>query len=196
MDEIASEMELAPATIRRHLDILQRDALVTFEVMKKRTGRPEHLFLLTDAGLERLPKGYDRLLDLLLHEVKSFTPKDVSGLPGPKLLEKAFQAMAQRMLLKHADSLKGKSLEERAQVLAQMLEEQDFQPHVSLEGGRLKLQLQNCPYRSVAMSHPEVCQFDISLIGGMLGVQVSHLSCIARGDLSCLYTSTAPGKTT
>ena len=50
VEGLANAIGLAPATIRRHLDILQRDRLVTFEEVRKRTGRPEYSFYLTEGG--------------------------------------------------------------------------------------------------------------------------------------------------
>lgn len=49
---LAQELSLAPATIRRHLDILQRDGLVTFTEVRHGTGRPEFSFSLTERGHE------------------------------------------------------------------------------------------------------------------------------------------------
>ena len=66
---LAESMGLAPATIRRHLDILQRDRLVAFEEVRKKTGRPDYSFYLTEDGHQALPKSYDVLLRLLVDEL-------------------------------------------------------------------------------------------------------------------------------
>ena len=49
---LAQAIGLAVATIRRHLDILRRDPLVAFEEVRKKTGRPEYSFFLTEDGQE------------------------------------------------------------------------------------------------------------------------------------------------
>ena len=59
---LARAIELAPATARRCLDMLQRDGLVAFTTARKRTRRPEYSFDLKVEGNETLPKGYKRLL--------------------------------------------------------------------------------------------------------------------------------------
>ena len=55
VEGLAKAIGLAPATIRRHLDILQRDRFVAFEEIRKKTGRPEYSFFLTHDGPETLP---------------------------------------------------------------------------------------------------------------------------------------------
>ena len=75
VEGLATGIGLAPATIRRHLDILQRDRLVGFDEVRKRTGRPEYSFYLTEDGQESLPKDYDRLLAMVVDEI---------GMNGPQ----------------------------------------------------------------------------------------------------------------
>jgi len=50
VDRISMTIGLAPTTILRHLDILQRDQLVAYNEIRKKTGRPEHSFYLTELG--------------------------------------------------------------------------------------------------------------------------------------------------
>ena len=76
---MAKEIGLAPATVRGHLDILQRDRLVDFAEVRQRTGRPGYAFYLTDAGHETLPKGYDVLLGLVVQELDTLTTEGAMG---------------------------------------------------------------------------------------------------------------------
>ena len=47
---MAQAMGLASATVRRHLDILQRDHLVSWTEARRQTGRPHYVFFLTENG--------------------------------------------------------------------------------------------------------------------------------------------------
>ena len=71
VENLARSLELVLATIRHHMDILQRDHLISFQEVKRPTGRPEYSFFLTEAGHEALPKNYGRLLDSLFQEISS-----------------------------------------------------------------------------------------------------------------------------
>ena len=91
---LAGAMELAPATIRRHLDILQRDRLVAFKGVRKKTGRPEYSFYLTEDGHQALPKSYDVLLRLLVDELGQMTATDLAGMDGRSVLETLFTRLS------------------------------------------------------------------------------------------------------
>src|SRR5262245_21992953 len=68
VEDLARELGLAGATVRRHLDVLQRDNYVAVTQVRGRTGRPRHLFALTEAGSELFPHHYVRLTQRLLGE--------------------------------------------------------------------------------------------------------------------------------
>ena len=57
VDGLAKEMQLAPATVRRHLDILARDGLVGHTEVRKPTGRPPSIhFTLLRRGTILCPR--------------------------------------------------------------------------------------------------------------------------------------------
>ena len=70
VDQLAQVTGLASATIRRHLDILQRDNLVAFRQVRKKLGRPEYSYFLTEDGQESGYRDYRKLLTLLMSEIK------------------------------------------------------------------------------------------------------------------------------
>ena len=189
VDGLAGAVGLAPATIRRHLDILQRDKLVAFEEVRKRTGRPEYSFYLTEEGQETLPKNYDLLLNMLIRELGAMPVEDTSGLDGEQILELAFRQMSARLWADHRDEVRGKDLEYRLASLTKLLEHHDFFPEAEVEGQTLRIRLLNCPFRSVALSNKAVCSFDANVISDMLDVDVSRQSCIHDGDAGCTYTA-------
>jgi predicted ArsR family transcriptional regulator len=194
VDGLARKIGLAPATIRRHLDILQRDRFVDFQEVRKRTGRPEYSFYLTEDGQEALPKDYDRLLNLIVDELVSFTPEDTQGRDGAQILEQVFTRLSSRVSSEHEAELGGASLKVRLSTLISLLEKQDFFPEAEVVGGLLQLKLLNCPFRSVALQNKAVCSFDSSLISAMLDIDVSRSECVHDGDASCLYRAAINAK--
>ena len=52
VDQLSTKLGLASPTVRRHLDILQRDRFVTFQAVRRKQGRPEHAYSLTEEGHE------------------------------------------------------------------------------------------------------------------------------------------------
>ena len=186
---LARAIGLASATVRRHLDILQRDGLVAFTTVHKRTGRPEHSFHLTEEGQETLPKGYKRLLGLMIGELALLTAEDTKAHVGDQLLEFVFKRVSEQACGEIAVELEGENLEHRLQALLQLLHKENFSPEAEVVDGTLNIRLLNCPFRSVALRTRAVCSFDSNLISTVLGVDVERSECIQNGHDSCMYTA-------
>src|SRR3989304_7771705 len=79
-EEAAGSLALASMTARQHLVGLERDGLVQSEKVKRATGRPHYVYRLTPKGQEMFPRRFDILAQLLLDEVASLSPEEISGL--------------------------------------------------------------------------------------------------------------------
>ena len=186
---LAGSIGLAPATIRRHLDILQRDRLVAFEEVRKKTGRPEYSFYLTEDGHQALPKSYDVLLRLLVDELGQMTATDIAGMDGRSVLETLFTRLSAQVGQQVRHELGSASLNERTASLLEILDAEEFLPEAEFVDNRVQIKLLNCPFRTVAMANSAVCDFDHKVITGILGLEMSRTSCIHDGDPCCIYES-------
>ena len=180
---LSEDLHLASATVRRHLDVLLRDHLVEYHQVRKSLGRPEYAYTLTEEGQETLPKHYQDLLSGILSELSHLTPDDVNGHNGKELSDLLFLRLAQKAAKPVAES----SHEARLSALIEVLNDGDFSPEVETLDGTVRIQLHNCPFRSVAQSQESVCLFDKNLISNMLQAPVEQERCIRNGDRSCCY---------
>ena len=186
---LAGSMGLAPATIRRHLDILQRDRLVAFQEVRKKTGRPEYSFYLTEDGHQALPKSYDTLLRRLVDELGGMTASDLAGMDGRSVLETVFTRLSAQVGGQVQLDSGTAGLAERTASLLDILDAEEFLPEAGYVDGRVQIKLLNCPFRTVAMANKAVCDFDHKLITGVLGLDMTRTSCIHDGDPCCIYES-------
>ena len=69
IDDLTKELGLAPATIRRHLDILARDRHVEVAQIRRQTGRPHYEFSLSQAGEDLFPNHYVRITNRHIDEI-------------------------------------------------------------------------------------------------------------------------------
>jgi predicted ArsR family transcriptional regulator len=183
VSQLAVELELAPATVRRHLDILQRDGLLDFEEKREGAGRPEHVFRLTPKGFETGPREYDRLLIDMISEVANLTTDQLNGKSGTQVIKQVFETMADRIAkVVVAD-------ETRAPIdkLLELLELRHYDPEWDTNNGTIRIQLNNCPYRSAAMMNPVICSFDSRLIASVMGSESQRSQCVRDGSGCCLY---------
>ena len=181
MSGLAEELSLAHATTRRHLDILQRDGMVTFTELRRGTWRPEFSFSLTERGHETLPKHYSDILGQLISKMVSLKPDALAGKSGKQVLDDALKDMARETVAVRGDNGAGVT------GLAEILREQDCSPEIGQNQGKVELSLMSCPFRSVAIQNPELCSFDTALIQAVSADPVERVSCLTNGDPACKY---------
>lgn len=194
VESLAGKLELAAATVRRHLDILQRDGLVGFNEVRKGTGRPRHAFHLSEKGQEALPKAYDHLLSLLLREVASMEKGALDQKDGAEIVRHLFQRMANRLVVSYSNGVEG-SFDDRLSNLQKVMEDVGYSPEIQQLNGVTSLFIHNCPYRSVANEFDEFCLFDETFVSTALGVPVVHTESIAKGSVACCYRLQVPDGT-
>lgn len=182
VDGLSKALGLASATIRRHLDILQRDQLVTFSQVRKRTGRPEYSFCLTEVGHEALPKGYDVLLTDLVEELGALEDDEIKGKSGSQLLNFVLTRVGARV----AAEYRGGNVDV-TRTLETVLQNRSFSPELERREDGLHIKIANCPFRSVARLDRAVCTFGKSLISAIVGTEVRQEAGIAEGGDYCSY---------
>jgi predicted ArsR family transcriptional regulator len=162
---------------------------VAFSEVRKKTGRPEHSFYLTEEGQEALPKDYSKLLGGVIQQLSELSASDTQGKDGPGVLDLIFGRLAKDVVRPLSASVAGKALGERIVVLEHHLEEQAFLPEVDVSEGSLRIRLMNCPFRSVSLQSKAVCSFDLNVISSLLDMKVERKDCIHDGDSGCMYTA-------
>ena len=152
VDELAGELDLAGATVRRHLDVLLRDGYVSVAQVRGRTGRPRYAFSLTEAGADFFGHHYVRITRRLLHEIAALTPADTAGRDGSELAELVFRKLATRLAGEYAPRVQGVTLAERTRAAARLLEDEGFDFDVVEDGGELRLLGRGCPCRRLGQA--------------------------------------------
>lgn len=188
VDQLAQDTALSPATIRRHLDILQRDHLVSYQQSRKPQGRPEHLYSLTEEGHESGYRDYQKLLTLLISTIKGLSISELADKDGEELLAFLMSRLSHRMgdFSPHNGS---RSRDGRVAELEQLLTDCGYEPQIERNSGYIEVRLCNCPFRAAALCEESICLSDQYLIANVLGVQPVRQSSIRSGDPCCSYVA-------
>ena len=190
VDQLATELELAGATVRRHLDVLLRDGFISVEQVRGRTGRPRYAFSLTEQGAELFPHHYVRLTHRLLEEIVRLDADETEGRDGMALADLLFEKMSQRLAAEYAPRVQGKTVEQRVRSAATLLAEEGLDFEVEVVGDVVRLLGRGCPcLRLSDQARDDVsCGHDRRLLESVVGVPVTPL---ARdqlpGDFLCGY---------
>ncbi len=197
VDALARELGLAGATVRRHLDVLLRDGLISVAQVRSGPGRPRYAFSITEAGAEAFPHHYIRLTQRLIEEIVALSPEETAGCDGRGLAELVFSKLTDRIAAECAPRVVGATLEERARSCVALLSEEgiDFEVDLRRRSAGAPPELcvlgRGCPCRRVAppvgagapatraperMASPaNDCSHDRRLLQMLLGARVEPL---------------------
>ena len=139
VEDLARELGLSPATVRRHLDVLLRDDFVSVAQVRGGTGRPKHVFTLTEVGAEMFPHHYVRMTHRLLGEIVSLGETETAGRSGRQIADVVFDRMASRLAAEYGPRVQGSTVEARARSVAALVAEEGIDFEVTVEGGEVYL---------------------------------------------------------
>ncbi|MBC7374901.1 MAG: transcriptional regulator, partial [Frankiales bacterium] len=178
---LGDRLGLSPAAVRKHLDALLLDGVVTTREQRPRgvrgRGRPARLFMLTDAGHADGPAGYD---DLAVGALRFLAEAGGEG-----AVERFAEMRAAELEDRYADGLQGLAPADRPAALAEALTADGYAATTSQQGLGLQLCQHHCPVQHVAAQFPQLCDAETAAIGRLLDVHVQRLATIAHGDGVC-----------
>ena len=175
--ELARELGLTGATVRRHLDVLLRDGFVSVTQVRGRTGRPRYSFLLTETGAELFPHHYVRVTHRLLEEIVGLGVEESEGRDGAAIADLIFDKMADRLADEYGSRVAGETVEQRARSAVALLAEEGLDFELEADGAGVRLMGRGCPCRRFADGrHPPGCDHDRRLLERAIGASVTALT--------------------
>ncbi len=179
INDLAGAVGINPISVRHHLTNLQMEGLVESQEERHGVGRPRLVYLLTDEGMERFPTRYLRLATRLIAQMKD-------SMPQP-MVSKMFGQIAEDLANEYAKDVKGLSMEERLDLVKNLLAQEGFTVEWEKKNGQYEIHEISCPYYQIGVTHPEVCTMDQTLISKMLALPASKVQCILDGSAHCIY---------
>ncbi|TSA81152.1 transcriptional regulator [Deinococcus detaillensis] len=178
---LADKLGLSVPAIRRHLQDLQDAGHLDVRSEKPGgRGRPQHVYVLTEAGEATFPKAYASLcVDVLRHVDTLFGEGAVMRVLDARQLD-LYELLAP-LLSQHGD------LGSKLEALTEALCQHGYAARAYQERGQWYLSQRNCPAPAVAKAFPELCQTELSLYRELLGVPISRESRLSCGAAECRY---------
>lgn len=180
MEDLANELGISGAAVRRHLDNLRADGLVGVRQVKQAIGRPYHVFFPTDRALGTLSPSYADLLRRMLEGIGE----------REGVIDAVMESVAMALAARHRDALKDSakaSTEERIEVLTHSLREDGILDGWREEEDGFHLVNGTCPYLQAAEISTLPCESDRKAIELLLDGEVEQLHRIVDGAPVCEY---------
>jgi predicted ArsR family transcriptional regulator len=187
VDELMASIGLSRTAINQHLTALERDGFIEKTAPRSSGGRPQRVYVLTEAGTNLFPKQYSWFSKLLIQTLREEFGE-----------EQAARYMYNLGVKKSADlipRLVGKNRRERIDEIVKIMNETGFVARTVQPTGAEKIpqvECKNCVYHDMSKDYPEVCRFDIGFLSGLMGAEVEHQSCMQRGGQSCRFRFIPP----
>ena len=185
---LAELLNLTSAAIRKHLDTLTEDGLVECSERApygpgalsatRGRGRPSRVFSLTAKG--RAAFG-EREVSIALSAVKF-----LEQTAGEQAVVDFATAIAQAFAEKHSHISECETVEERVEALVAALNVDGYASDIT-QGVSDSTQIcqHNCPIGDVAAEFPQMCEAERAMFSDLLGVHVTRLATIAKGNSIC-----------
>ncbi len=188
--ELATALGVSPAAVRRHLDAMLVDGLVSDRDRTVRgrrgRGRPAREFVLTDAGRVSCgPHTYDDLAAAALRWI--YRQGGVEAVAA--FVADQVAALEERCRVAMEDA--GDDPLARAEGLAGALSAEGYAASASALAAGGQLCQHHCPVAHVAAEFPQLCEAETQVISRLVGTHVQRLATIANGDGVC--TTYIPG---
>jgi predicted ArsR family transcriptional regulator len=178
--ELARELDMNQANIRRHLEVMRAEALVDVRVQRHEIGRPSYVYKLTERG-EELSGHYPRLVNRMVRRI--------AALPagGRELLTQVFDGVADDIATAYRPKVSGATVEERVQQTSDALKDEGIVDHWRRDDDGFHLMNTTCPYRKAAELTDAPCHADHRTVELLVGAPVQQVSRMVDGHAMCEY---------
>jgi predicted ArsR family transcriptional regulator len=183
--ELAERLDMAPVSVRHHLDILQGDNLIKVGRIERTgsVGRPQQIYQLTDDADDLFPNNFAVLAMGMVRQLKQILPADQ--------VDAVFHSLADEMVAEvDVTELAELPLPARLDRVTDFLNERGYLARweaCSDDGDAFVLYKHNCPYAGLSSEHRELCMMDQMLIDRLIGAHCDRTTSVANSDRCCTY---------
>jgi predicted ArsR family transcriptional regulator len=180
VDALSERLKITRNAVRQHLAALERDELVQRGDTQPSGGRPEQLYQLSDGGAELFPRRYSWFSELLLEAITAEIGRDAVG----EKLDQMGRDVAAQLRTGNAGATDTKA---RVATMARVMQDLGYAARVAAPPADDTIVANNCVFHHLATKFPEVCRFDLGLIGAFTDAKVEHQECMVRGGHMCRF---------
>ncbi|MGH9822230.1 MAG: helix-turn-helix transcriptional regulator [Blastocatellia bacterium] len=186
VEELSRELGFTKVGVRRHLELLKKDGLVQFEVVKHERGRPSHVYSLTSRAEVFFPRNYESFALGVLRQIESaYGTEAVCCILGRQ---------ADELIANLRPELDPLDFEQKIIRMTELMSARGFDVDLQrLPDGDYLLRQRNCPTVGVASKYGQVCDEELRLYRELLCVDVIRECRIVSGALNCDYRVRVPG---
>lgn len=180
VEHLAQELKVSKVCVRRHLSLLERDGLISYEEERHERGRPRFIYRLTEKASCLFPQIYDEFAREILQHLKRQYGEDG--------LESVLRGRADEMIDQLRSELDGLGFDEKVRAMTRVINNKGYLADARrLKDGSYRLRQRNCPTENVAAVFPKVCDEEVRVYREALGSEVLRECRIVDGARMCEF---------
>lgn len=182
--EIAQELGLNQANIRRHLEVMRAEGLVDYRIRRHEVGRPSYVYHLTERA-EEMSGHYPRLVNRMFKRIATLPADQAEA--GQRLLVDVFEGVAQDIAGAYRPMVTGATVADRVIETSAALKDEGIVDHWRKEADGYHLTNTACPYRKAAEISEAPCHADQKVVELLVGAEVEQVTRMVDGHPVCEY---------
>lgn len=177
--QLQHSLGMNESAVRKHLDVLERDGLISHHFERADAGRPKKVYGITPLGRKLLPKKSDLLLKILSRKVVETY--------GERAFTRLLNSVADELACYFVPSEAGADPQRRLKIMTKTFDELGFITSLSKKGDEYRITYRNCAFAdAIPALGSEICEIHRGAVRKAVGGgEVEWSSCIARGDNAC-----------
>jgi predicted ArsR family transcriptional regulator len=180
VDELSTGLKITRNAVRQHLAALESDGLIALGSTRPSGGRPQQLYALTGKGKEVFPRHYSWFAQLVIEAIKR-----EHGAEGLRERLGEIGAGVGAQLRSQSPGLETR--EQKVAKLAVVMDQLGYNAKTTAAGKAPVIEADNCVFHELAVKNPEICHFDLEMMGAFTDSKVDHQECMARGGNVCRF---------
>jgi predicted ArsR family transcriptional regulator len=190
VDELVEHFELSKTAIRAHLLRLEDDEMIErHQVPSNGPGRPPLAYRVTECGAEVFGSADSAVLTRLLDYLER---EEAMHLVQGFFEELWSDRLAEYRHMLNAEENGSASLQDRLEVLEELLSTHDFMPVVDTRTGedgaaRVTVRECNCPFPAAVRATRSPCRLEAKFLAEVLGAQIQRTSFASKRSETCLF---------
>ncbi len=165
--------------VREQLQHLLTADLITTSKVRHGTGRPAHVYALSDKAHALFPQSYGVMVQLLIEEIVKSS--------GAAAAQQLLRTVGERLGEELAQHAQGEALRERLEGVVAILEQRGTPITLSEDANTIALQGWSCPYFELAREHDGLCEMERQMLEHALGTNVTIAERRFDGHAGCRF---------
>lgn len=182
LEELSGHLGITRTAVREHILRIEHLGYLAHADSKGLVGRPRRRYFLSAEGQETFPRQYSWLSSVLLE----LLARDLGVKGVSRIMRNLARDVAQSMMARFEKTESAPALFAEVTAALNELGYRAALKQSDLRKGAV-IEATNCVYHSVAMRHPELCQFDVHFLENATGMKVELENCIAKGGSTCRF---------